>query len=203
MQAMTKIALISASVLSMGALTACQSTSNVPNNEHRQMMKHHHEGKKQHHLSPEQREQFKAKRAERLQFAKQLQQACDNKAVGSAVQIKAGDKTIDGSCTIVFKADRKNMQGQRGEHRGMKGEHRPMRADVRGGMMRGEALTDAKRAELTKQFDQRLAQRQAQQQAMLQACQSKKDGTAAQIKAGEQTVNGQCHVRFQPKTSAY
>lgn len=199
MQAMTKIALISASVLSMGALTACQSTSNVPNNEHRQMMKHHHEGKKQHHLSPEQREQFKAKRAERLQFAKQLQQACDNKAVGSAVQIKAGDKTIDGSCTIVFKADRKNMQGQRG----MKGEHRPMRADVRGGMMRGEALTDAKRAELTKQFDQRLAQRQAQQQAMLQACQGKKDGTAAQIKAGEQTVNGQCHVRFQPKTSAY
>ena len=35
MQAMTKIALISASVLSMGALTACQSTSNVPNNEDR------------------------------------------------------------------------------------------------------------------------------------------------------------------------
>lgn len=51
MQAMTKIALISASVLSMGALTACQSTSNVPNNDHSHMMKHH-EGKKQ-HLTPE------------------------------------------------------------------------------------------------------------------------------------------------------
>ena len=76
MQTMTKIALISASVLSMGALTACQSTSNVPNNDHPHMMKHH-EGKKQ-HLTPEQREQFKAKRAERMQFAKQLQQACDN-----------------------------------------------------------------------------------------------------------------------------
>lgn len=203
MQAMTKIALISASVLSMGALTACQSTSNVPNNEHRQMMKHHHEGKKQHHLSPEQREQFKAKRAERLQFAKQLQQACDNKAAGSAIQVKSGDKTIDGTCQMVFKADRKEMKGQRGEYRSMQAEYGPMRGDIRGSMMRGEVLTDAQRAELTKQFDQRLAQRQAHQQAMRQACQGKKDGTAAQIKAGEQTVNGQCHVRFQPKTSAY
>ena len=197
MQTMTKIALISASVLSMGALTACQSTSNVPNNDHPHMMKHH-EGKKQ-HLTPEQREQFKAKRAERMQFAKQLQQACDNKAVGSAVQIKAGDKTIDGTCKMVFKADRKEMKS----HRDMKAEHRPMRADMRRGMMHGEVLTDAKRAELTKQFDQRLAQHQAHQQAMLQACQSKKDGTAAQIKMGEQTINGKCHVRFQPTVSAY
>lgn len=201
MQTMTKIALISASVLSMGALTACQSTSNVPSNvpsnDHPHMMKHH-EGKKQ-HLTPEQREQFKAKRAERMQFAKQLQQACDNKAVGSAVQIKTGDKTIDGTCKMVFKADRKEMKS----HRDMKAEHHPMRADMRRGLMHGEVLTDAKRAELTKQFDQRLAQRQAHQQAMLQACQGKKDGTAAQIKMGEQTINGKCHVRFQPTASAY
>ena len=201
MQTMTKIALISASVLSMGALTACQSTSNVPNNDHSHMMKHH-EGKKQ-HLTPEQREQFKAKRAERMQFAKQLQQACDNKAVGSAIQIKTGDKTIDGTCKMVFKADRKEMKSHRGEHRGMKSEHHPMRADLRSGLMHGEVLTDAKRAELTKQFDQRLAQRQAHQQAMLQACQGKKDGTAAQIKMSEQTINGKCHVRFQPTASTY
>lgn len=201
MQTMTKIALISASVLSMGALTACQSTSNVSSNDQPHMMKHH-EGKKQ-HLTPEQREQFKAKRAERMQFAKQLQQACDNKAVGSAIQVKSGNKTIDGTCKMVFKADRKDMKGQRGEYRGMKAEHHPMRTDMRGGMMRGEALTDAKRAELTQQFDQRLAQRQAQQQAMLQACQGKKDGTAVQIKVGEQTVNGKCLVRFQPKAPAY
>jgi hypothetical protein len=197
MQAMTKIALISASVLSMGALTACQSTSNVPNNDHSHMMKHH-KGKKQ-HLTPEQREQLKAKRAERMQFAKQLQQACNNKAVGSAVQIKTGDKTIDGTCKMVFKADRKEMKS----HRGMKAEHHPMRADMRRGMMHGEVLTDAKRAELNKQFDQRLAQHQAHQQAMLQACQGKKDGTAAQIKMGEQTINGKCHVRFQPTASPY
>ena len=201
MQTMTKIALISASVLSMGALTACQSTSNVAGNDHPHMMKHH-EGKK-HHLSPEQREQFKAKRAERMQFAKQIQQACDHKAVGSAIQVKAGDKTIDGTCQMIFKADRKDMQAQRGEHRGMKGEHHPMRGDFRRNMMHGEVLSDAKRAELTKQFDQRLAQRQAHQQAILQACQAKKDGSAVQIKVGEKTVNGQCHVRFQPKAPAY
>src|SRR5690606_36219663 len=134
MQTMTKIALISASVLSMGALTACQSTSNVQSSDHPHMMKHH-EGKK-HHLSPEQREQFKAKRAERMQSAKQLQQACDNKAAGSAIQVKSGDKTIDGTCQMVFKADRKEMNGQRGEYLSMQAEYRPMRDDIRGSMMR-------------------------------------------------------------------
>ncbi|MFV5403682.1 hypothetical protein VXQ92_02995 [Acinetobacter sp. 228] len=201
MQTMTKIALISGSVLSMGALTACQSTSNVQSSDHPHMMKHH-EGKK-HHLSPEQREQFKAKRAERMQFAKQLQQACDNKAAGSAIQVKSGDKTIDGTCQMVFKADRKEMKSQRGEYRGMQAEYGPIRGDMRGSMMRGEVLTDAQRSELTKQFDQRLAQRQAHQQAMRQACQGKKDGTAVQIKMGEHTINGKCLVRFQPKAPAY
>ena len=66
-------------------------------------------------------------------------------------------------------------------------------------MQRGEPLTDAKRAELTKQFDQRLAERQAKQQAILKACQGKTDGSAVAIKVGEQQINGQCKVRFQPK----
>lgn len=198
MQTITKIAFIGASVLSMGALTACQSTNNVANNDHSQMMKHH-EGKKEHRLSPEQREQFKAKRAERMQFAKQIQQACDNKTVGSAVQIKAGDKIVEGQCNISFKADRKDMKGQRGEQHGMKGEHRPMRADVRGGMMRGEVLTDAKRAELSQQFNQRLAERQALQTAFAKACQGQSHGKAVQVKAGTQTIDGKCMVHFQPK----
>lgn len=94
------------------------------------MMKHH-EGQKQHRLTPEQREQFKAARAERMQLHKQIQQACDGKAAGSAVQIKAGDKTIDGQCKISFKPDHKGMKAQRGEFRGMRGEHRPMRGEFR------------------------------------------------------------------------
>jgi hypothetical protein len=69
-------------------------------------------------------------------------------------------------------------------------------------MQRGEPLTDAKRAELTQQFDQRLAERQAKQQAIAKACLGKADGAAVQIKAGGQTINGKCEVRFQPKMPA-
>ncbi len=200
MKAMTKMIVVGASVLSMGALTACQSTSNVADADHSRMMKHHQD-KKGRHLSPEQREKFQQMRTERAEFKKQIQQACDNKAVGSAVQVKAGDKTVEGSCNIYFKADRKDQKAARADFRGMKGEHRPMRGDFRAapGQVRGQALTDAQRAEMVQQFEQRLAQRQAQQQAILQACQGKKDGTAAQIKVGDKTINGQCHVRFQPK----
>jgi len=93
------------------------------------------------------------------------------------------------------------MKTARADFRGMKGEHRPMRGDFRAvpGQASSETLTDAQRAEMVKKFDQRLARRQAQQQAMLQACQGKKDGAAAQIKLGDKMINGQCHVRFQPK----
>lgn len=198
MKAITKIALISASVLSMGALTACQSTSNVnEQKDHSRMMKHH-EGQKQHRLTPEQREQFKAARAERMQLHKQIQQACDGKAVGSAVQIKAGDKTIDGQCKISFKPDHKGITGQRGEFRSMRGEHRPMRGEFRGGMNRGEALTDSQRAEIVKQYDQRLSERQALQTAFANACKGQTHGKAVQVKAGTQTIDGQCIVHFQP-----
>jgi len=198
MKAMTKIALISASVLSMGALTACQSTNNVnEQKDHSRMMKHH-EGQKQHRLTPEQREQFKAARAERMQLHKQIQQACDGKAAGSAVQIKAGDKTIDGQCKISFKPDHKGMKGQRGEFRGMRSEHRPMRGEFRGGMNRGEALTDSQRAEMVKQYDQRLSERQALQTAFANACKGRTHGKAVQVKAGTQTIDGQCIVHFQP-----
>ncbi|WP_180078762.1 hypothetical protein [Acinetobacter sp. YH12251] len=191
MKQMTKIALIGASVLSMGALTACQSTTAPKDNDHGRMMKQHH-GDQDRRMSPEQREHFKQMRAEQRQVFADMQKACDGKATGSTVQVKAGDKNIDGTCTMVFKADRQDMKKARGEHR-------PMRGDIRGQMQRGEPLTDAKRAELTKQFDQRLAERQAKQQAIMKACQGKTDGSAVAIKVGEQQINGKCEVRFQPK----
>ena len=191
MKPMTKIVLISASVLSMGALTACQSTSNMHDKkDHPRMMKHH-DGQKQHRFTPEQR-------AQRMQLHKQIQQACDGKAAGSAVQIKAGDKTIDGQCKIAFKADRKGIKGQRGDFRGMHGEHHPMRGEFRGGLNRGEALTDSKRAELVKQYDQHLAERQALQNAVTKACQGQSHGKAVQVKVGTQTLDGQCMLHFQP-----
>ena len=199
MNNMTKMALVGASVLSMGALTACQSTSTPKDAEHGRMMKQHH-GDQDRRMSPEQREHFKKMRIEQRQVFAEMQKACDGKAVGSAVQVKAGDKAIDGTCTMTFNADHKamkqEMKNARGEHKPMRGgEHRPMR----GQMQRGEPLTDAKRAELTKQFDQRLAEGQAKQQAIMKACQGKTDGSAVAIKVAEQQINGQCKVRFQPK----
>ncbi len=206
MNTMTKMALISASVLSMGALTACQSSTGPKDSEHSRMM--HDRGDHGRQMTPEQREQFKEKRAEQRQIFTEMKKACDGKAVGTAVQVKAGDKAIDGTCAMVFKADRKAMKQEMknagGEHKPMRGEHRPMRGHMQGpmDMQRGEPLTDAKRAELTKQFDQRLAERQARQQAVLKACQGKTNGTAVALKVGEQQINGQCEVRFQPKAPA-
>ncbi|MCL6241976.1 hypothetical protein [Acinetobacter amyesii] len=191
MKQMTKMALIGASVLSMGALTACQSTTAPKDNDHGRMMKQHH-GDQDRRMSPEQREHFKQMRAEQRQVFADMQKACNGKTTGSTVQVKAGEKNIDGTCTMVFKADRKDMKKARGEHR-------PMRGDIRGQMQRGEPLTDAKRAELTKQFDQRLAERQAKQQAIMKACQGKTDGSAVAIKVGEQQISGKCELRFQPK----
>ncbi|WP_425918883.1 hypothetical protein [Acinetobacter sp. TSRC1-2] len=201
MNSMTKIALVGASVLSFGALTACQSTNTVKDKEgdHARMMHSHHQ-KHERKMTPEQREQFQQARAERKQMIEHIKQACDGKAVGSAVQIKAGDKTIAGTCVMTFKADHQAMKKMRAEHHQMKGEHRPMRGEMKGmRMQQGGPLTDAKRAELTRQFDQRLAEHQAKQQAMLKACQGQPNGKAVQVKVGAQSIEGKCKVRFLPQ----
>jgi len=200
MNSMTKMALIGASVLSMGALTACQSTNTVQDGDHAHMMKQHH-GQHDRKITPEQREQFQQARAERQQVMQQIRKACDGKAVGSPVQIKAGEKTIDGTCRMHFQADRQEMKRMRNEMKDMQmqGDHRPMRGEMKAMPMQSkQPLTDAKRAELTKQYDQRLAQRQAHQQAVLKACQGQPNGKAVQIKMGTHTINGKCEVRFQP-----
>lgn len=213
MNSMKKMALITASVLSVSALSACQSANTVPDSDHKPMMKQHH-GQHDRKMTPEQHEQFQQSRAERRQMMQQFQKACDGKAVGAAVQIKTSEKTIDGTCSMGFKADRqemkrmhKEMMGMHGEMESMhmQGDHQPMRGEMKGMHMKGmpmqsaEPLTDAKRTELTRQFDQRLAQHQAHQQAMLKACQGQPNGKAVQVKMGTHTINGKCEVRFQPK----
>ncbi len=64
---------------------------------------------------------------------------------------------------MTFKPEHKAGQKMRAEHHSIKGEHRPMRGEMGNTMhmQRDEPLTDARRAELTQQFDQRLAERQA------------------------------------------
>ncbi len=167
MNKMTKIALATASVLSVGALTACQSTQASKDMEQSQHMHGHYQ--KDRHMTPEQREQFEKMRTERKQVMQDIKKACDGKAVGSAVQVKAGEQTLEGTCAISFKPNRDEMK---------RGEHRPMRGDQAG---------------------QRLAERQARQQAATKACQGQTDGKAVQLKVGTQTVDGKCIVHFQPK----
>jgi hypothetical protein len=216
MKQMTKIALATAGILSMGALTACQSTNTAKDADQPQRM----HGHKYERMTPEQREQMQQMRAEQKEVRSQIKSVCDSKAAGTAVQIKAGEKAIDGTCAMVFKMDkpergefkgpRGEMKGHRDGERGPRGaEPRPMPADAAdrgplrtGHMQRGEPMTDAQRAELTKRYDQRLADIQAKQQAVAKACQGKTDGAAVQIKAGTQTINGKCEVRFQPKMPA-
>lgn len=201
MQMMTKIALVSASVLSMGVLSACQSTNTAKENESSHSMKKHH-AEHQMKMTPEQREQRQQMHAERKKIYAQIKQACEHKSAGQSVQIKAGEKTIAGTCAMTFKPDQQAAKNMRAEQRDMKAQHRPMRGEINGMHMKGaEPLTDARRAELTQEFSQRLAERQAKQQAMAKACQGKTSGQAVQIKMGEHSINGQCQLRFQPQTA--
>lgn len=211
---MTKIVLVTASVISMGALTACQSTQGSKDDHQARMMDR--QDRNQHHnkMSPEQREEMKQMHAQRKQMREQIQKACDGKTVGQSIQVKVGQQNVDGTCNMVFKADRKAMKEMRKNFRPndkmqqanaarpeMTGEMR-RGAMYSAGMKQNEVLTDAKRAELTKQFDQRLAQRQVQQQAIAKACQGQINGKTVEVKFGEQTVNGTCVVKFQPTQQA-
>lgn len=182
-----KIVLATCGVLSVGALTACQSTPEPQDQPHRMMDGRHGE-----RLSPEQRAEREQMRAEHKEMFKQMKQACDGKTAGQTVQIKAGTQTIDGQCNIVFQPDQKRGHGK---HMGQP----PMQGDE--GMMRpqrGEKLTDAQRQQMVQQFDQRLKEKQAFQQAVETACKGQADGKVVQIKAGEQTLSGKCSVRFFP-----
>lgn len=198
MNKMTKIVVMGASVVGLVALTACQSTTNTKDKDHPQRMMKEHHVKGDRKMPPEQREKFKQSRAEHREVMKQIQNICENKTVNTAVQLKAGEKTIEGTCVMTFKPELKKVDKlQRHENRPMRGHvNVPMK------MQRGEILTDDKRAEMVKDFDRRLAERQAKQQAVIKACEGKKDGSAVQIKAGAQIIDGKCEVRFQPKMKA-
>ncbi len=79
MNSMIKIALVGTSILSLGALTACQSSNSVKDNDHARMMKDHHP-QHERKMTAEQREQFQQARHERKQVFEQIQKACDEQS---------------------------------------------------------------------------------------------------------------------------
>ena len=160
------------------ALTACQSQTQVKQPKHERMMKHHQDGRmaKQHMRGMHQA----------------INQACEGKKAGENVSFTAGQRSIHGSCEMVF-------MPERGQHALKSNYKMSERATP---VKRDAVLTDAQRAEMVKQFDLRLAQRQAQQKAIQTACQGQTTGKAVQIKFADQTVNGQCVLKFKPQAKA-
>ncbi|MCU4358334.1 hypothetical protein [Acinetobacter ursingii] len=102
MKKFSKIAIVTATLVTMGSLAACQSTNAPQEPPSHHMMGDGPQGKhamKHHKLTPEQR-------AERQAQFEQIQQACVGKVAGQAIQVKMGDKTIDGTCQLHFKPNK-------------------------------------------------------------------------------------------------
>ena len=125
----------------------------------------------------------------------QIQQACQGKTAGEKIAVQVGERNIQGSCQLSFVPERQAKAAKRsvrGQYNTPKLAVHPYKGQY------GVALTDAQRAELVKQYDLRLAQRQAQQNAIQQACQGKKADTKVSLKLAEQSLTGQCQLKFQP-----
>ncbi|WP_445116461.1 hypothetical protein [Acinetobacter sp. WZC-1] len=194
MKTMTKIAVVTASLISAGALTACQSTGAPKENYDARMT---HADKHGRHMTPEQREQWKKFREQRKQIARQMKTACDGKAIGESVQIQSGDRTIAGSCHVVFQPDHKAMREMRAGFRNHEGR---MNYKQRAEAM--QDMTDEQRAEMKQQFQQKRTERRAQWQAVQNACSSQSNGKALQVKLGDKLIDGRCVMRFQVQRSA-
>ncbi|BAP38719.1 hypothetical protein AS4_37790 [Acinetobacter guillouiae] len=190
MKAMTKIALVSASILTAGALTACQSNPGSKEGPDGRPMMHggHHK------MSPEQREEMKQKRAQHKALRQQIQKACDGKAIGQTVQVTAGQQNINGTCNIVFKPDHKAMKEMRHDSRRDSREHvRMMYHD--GARMKD--LTEEQRAQIKQEFAQKRVESKAQWDAIQKSCAGQTDGKAIQVKMGDKIIAGKCVVKFQ------
>ena len=172
---MKKILIASGVVVSALVLTACQSQSTVQKPKPERMMKHQHERMGKHH----------AQRGMQHAMAK----ACQGKAAGDKVEVALGKRTLQGQCEIVFMPKR---------DQNLKSNYKMTRpaTPVTG------VLTDAKRAEMVKQFDLRLAQQQAKQQAIQTACQGKTVGQNVELKFAEKSISGQCVLKFKPQQAA-
>jgi hypothetical protein len=177
---MKKITIATTAAMSVLVLSACQSTTQVPQPKHERMMKHHQD---RHMAQKQQRGDRGMQRA--------IAQACEGEKVGEQVDVTIGQRHVTGQCEMVFMPER----GQK-----LKSNYKMQTRSTQ--TPRNAVMTDAERAEMVKEFDLRLAQRQAQQKAIQSACQGQTTGKAVQIKFGEHSINGQCQVKFKLQTKA-
>lgn len=109
MKQIAKIAMLCTSLVAMGGLVACQSTSSANQKSEHRMMKHGdqrdegrggergHSGKK--HMTEEENAQHEQHRAA---FEAQVKQACAGKE-GQTVKLTIDNKTVEGTCEVKFK----------------------------------------------------------------------------------------------------
>lgn len=199
----SRLGLISLSLVAVATLTACQSSATQYGKAEKQHQhgnpdgQYHkgqaHRGHHDRNMTPEQKQQWKQQSAGRKQLFKDMQQACDGKALGQSVQLKAGDKLVSGQCQMMFKADhqaktryRDHGQQDRGyRNHGMQGQkHRDMSPE--------------QRQQMQAQFAAKREQRQAQWTAVQKACEGQPSGKAIQVKMGEKEIKGQCSMTFKP-----
>lgn len=202
MKNMTKMLIVSASVATMGMLSACQSTPNHhERNSHHDRNSHHMKmhDERSARLSPEQRQQFEKNRGRHQQFRQAMDTACDKKQVGETVQLTVGDRSINGQCEMTFYPERSSKGYMRQAPRPTIDANTTAHNNAMTPRAHDAILTDAQRAELVKQYDQRLIERQTRQQAIASACKGQSHGQSVQIKLGEQPVNGKCMLNFRPK----
>ena len=181
--------LLSMGIASMG-LVACQSTQPKLAEKHDRSAKFE---KKSHQADQARHEARKAKHKQRQQTVYALHSACDGKDVGSQTQVQVGERTWTGQCDLVFKPEAKRPIKSE-KMREPKSKPAPYAAHTK--VPRGEIISDEKRAELVKRYDQRLIQQQVRQQAVQNACQGQKVGQDIQLKLGDQQINGRCELRF-------
>ncbi len=107
-----KTQLMCISILGAITLSACQSSHPPAPPPHNQAMQHMQErgsdkmldrmNARWDNLDPEQKAEMEQRHAERTMQWQQVQQACQGKTVGQAIQVKIGERVIDGSCEMHF-----------------------------------------------------------------------------------------------------
>lgn len=193
---MTKIALVSASLLEYGASTACQLPRAVQDKDgdHPRMMRDHHP-KHERTLHPSSVSSGNRPVANADNFMKSMKQPVTAKRPVLRSKSRQAKNPCGGPAWPRSSPDWE-MKNMRREHRDMQGWNERHAYDAIPWTADG-----CERAELTQQFDQRLADTSAHQQAVFKACQGKANGTAVQVKVGTHSVNGTCEVRFQPNST--
>lgn len=121
-----------------------------------------------------------------------MQKACVGQAVGSTTTVQFKDQNLTGQCELIFKP--KSLS--KAQYAALKHQEKP--DSPRMMFKKSEPLTDAKRTEMVKQYEQHLIERQTKQTALANACKGEHHGKAVTIQFGQQQQHGICQLMFKP-----